>query len=118
MTPARNDTPEVAWPAVAAPILATPAGRLGTSLPPHVIAGAAADPHEHDWAGPGFTKPGPEPDTGQQARYAPADADELADTTTISDGPTAPLTGRRYAPGRPVRRTRAEGRTRHDQQHQ
>jgi hypothetical protein len=62
MMPARKDTREAGWPAVAAPVLATPPGRLGTSRPPHVIAAAAADPHEHDWAGPGFTKPGPESD--------------------------------------------------------
>jgi hypothetical protein len=116
MTPARKDPPEAGWPAVVASILATPPRRPGTSRPAQVVAGAAADPHEHDWAGPGFTKPGPEPDTGQQARNTPADTDELADTPTISDDPTAPLTGRRDAPSRPVRRARAEGRTRHDRQ--
>jgi hypothetical protein len=92
MMPARKDTREVDWPAVAASILATPSGRLGTSRPPHVIAGAAADPHEHDWAGPGFTKPGPEPDTGQQAGYAPGRVEAAEGMTTAFDGPATSIT--------------------------
>ena len=64
----RNDGPAVDWGAVADPILATPPWRPRTRGHP-VIAEAAADPHEHDWAGPGFTKPGPEPDVST-ARYA------------------------------------------------
>jgi hypothetical protein len=99
MIPARKDTREVDWPAVADPVLATPPGRLGTSRPPHVVAGAVADPHEHDWAGPGFTKPGPECDVGYQAGYAPEDTETHAGMVTISDGSAAALTG----PGRAQR---------------
>ena len=117
MRAARKDTREVDWPAVAEPILATPPGRPGTSRPPHVIAGAAADPHEHDWAGPGFTKPGPEPDAGHQARYAPGDAEARAGMVTIFDGSAGSLTGPRHAPSGPVRQTGADGRTFNDRQH-
>jgi hypothetical protein len=92
MMPGRKDTREVDWPAVAAAILATPPGRLGTSRPPHVIAGAAADPHERDWAGPGFTKPGPESDVGYQAGYAPGRAEAVAGMTTAFDGPATSIT--------------------------
>ena len=89
--PARKDTREVDWPPVAASILATPP-RLGTSLQPHVIAGAAADPHEYNWAGPGFTKPGPKPDTGQQDGYEPGRAEAAAGMTTALDGPATSIT--------------------------
>jgi hypothetical protein len=92
MTPARNDTREAGWPAVADPILATPPGRPGTSRPPHVTAGTAADPHEDDWAGPGFTKPGPEPDTSQQAGYAPRRVEAAEGMTTTLDGPATSIT--------------------------
>jgi hypothetical protein len=101
MTPARKDTREVDWPAVAASILSAPPGLLGISRPPHVIAGAAADPHEHDWAGRGFTKPGPECDAGYQAGYAPGDAEVRAGMVTICDGSTASLTGPRHVPSVP-----------------
>ena len=94
----RTTRPAVDWDAVADPILATPPWRPGTSRPPQVIAGAAADPHEHDWAGPGFTKPGPEPDTGHRAGHAPGNPEARADVTTLSDGPATSLTGRRHAP--------------------
>jgi hypothetical protein len=108
----RPTRPTVDWNAVADPILATPPWRPGTSWPPQVIAGTAADPHEHDWAGPGFTKPGPEPGVGHQAGYAPGKAEALACTTTVSDGPTTSLTRPRHAPSRPIRQTGAEGRKR------
>ena len=91
MMPARKDTREVGWPAVAASILATPPGS-GTSRPPHVIAGAAADPHERNWAGPGFPKPGPEPDTGQQAGYALGRVEATEGMTTAFDGPATSIT--------------------------
>jgi hypothetical protein len=92
MTPARKDTREVGLPAVADPILATPPGWPGTSRPPQVIAGTVADPYEHDWAGPGFTKPGPEPDTGQQAGYAPRRAGAAEGMTAAFDGPATSMT--------------------------
>jgi len=92
MMPARKDTREVGWPAVADPILATPPGRAGTSRPPHVIAGAAADPHERDWAGPGFTKPGPESDVGYQAGYVLGRVEAAAGMTTAFDGPATSIT--------------------------
>jgi hypothetical protein len=102
---------------MADPILATPPWRPGTSRPPQVVTGAAADPHEHDWAGPGFTKPGPEPDAGHRAGYAPGKAEALADMITISDGLATSLTGRRHAPSRPGCPTGADGRTLNDRQH-
>ena len=113
----RTTRPAVDWDAVADPILATPPWRPGTSRPPQVIAGAAADPHEHDWAGPGFTKPGPEPDTGHRAGHAPGNPEARADVITLSDGPATSLTGRRHAPCL-VRQTGAERRTPDDRQHQ
>jgi hypothetical protein len=108
---------EAGWPAVADPILATPPGRPGTSRPPHPIAAAAADPHERDWAGPGFTKPGPEPDTGYQAGYASGDAEARVGMVTICDASAASLTGPRHVPSVPGRQTGADGRTFHDRQH-
>jgi hypothetical protein len=92
MMPARKDTREAGRPAVAVSTLATPPGRPGTSRPPYVIAGAAADPREHDWAGPGFTKPGPEPDTGQQAGYAPMRVEAAKGMTTAFEGPATSIT--------------------------
>ena len=56
------------------------------------MAGAAAGPDEHDWAGPGFTKPGPEPDTGQQAGYASGRAGAAAGVTAAFDGPATSIT--------------------------
>jgi hypothetical protein len=50
-----------------------------------------AGPHDRDWAGAGFTKPGPGSDPGYQAGYALGQADALAGTTTIFDGPAASL---------------------------
>jgi hypothetical protein len=104
-----NDGSAVDWGTGADPILSTPLWRPETSQPPQVIAAAAADPHEHDWAGPGFTKPGPEPDTGHRAGHAPGNPEARADVTTLSDGPATSLAGRRYTPG-PVRQMGAEGR--------
>jgi hypothetical protein len=89
---ARNDGPAVDWGAVADPILATPPWRLGTSRRPQVIAEAAADPHEHDWAGPGFTKPGPESDAGSRAGYVLGKAEAFAGMATIFDGPATSFT--------------------------
>ena len=60
MNTEHNDGPAEDWGAVADPILATPPWRPAALRPSRVIAEAAADPHEHDWAGPGFTRPGPE----------------------------------------------------------
>jgi hypothetical protein len=54
---------EVDWPAVAAPI-ATVAPWRPAAVP------AQPDPHEADWAGPGFSHPGPTED---------AEARQLAD---------------------------------------
>jgi hypothetical protein len=88
----RTTRPAVDWDAVADPILATPPWRPRTSRPPQVIAGAAADPHEHDWAGPGFTKPGPEPHVDYQAGYAPGRVEAAAGMTTAFDGPATPIT--------------------------
>ena len=118
MTPARKDTREADWPAVAAPMLATPPGRLGTSRPPHVVAGAVADPHEHDWAGPGFTKPGPELNAEHQASYPPEKTEALADRATSFDGPATHFTEHRHAPSGPVRQIKAERRTPDGRQHQ
>jgi hypothetical protein len=103
MTAGRTSRPAVAWGAVAGPILATPPWRPGTSQPPHAMAGAAVGPHEHNWAGPGFTKPGPLPDAGPHTRCAPGNAKAPARVTTLSDGP--------------ARRIEADGRTFHDRQH-
>jgi hypothetical protein len=51
-----------------------------------------AGPHDRDWAGAGFTKPGPEPDPGYRVGYAFGKADAFAGMTTIFDGPTTPFT--------------------------
>jgi hypothetical protein len=109
---------EAGWPAVADPILAMPPGRPGISRPLHLIAGAAVGPHEHGWAGPGFTKPGPECDDGYRAGCAPEDAAARAGVVTIFDGSAACLTGPRHAPSVSGRQTGADGRTFHDRQHQ
>jgi hypothetical protein len=61
---AHNHGSAVERGAVTDPILATPLWRPKPSRQPHVVTEAAADPHKHDWAGPGFSKPGPEPDVG------------------------------------------------------
>jgi hypothetical protein len=98
---------EVDWTAVAAPIAAVAPWRPAPG----------ADTREADWAGRGFTKPGPEPDVGYRAGYAPADAEARAGMVTISDGSAASLTGPRCAPSVPARQTRADGRTLHDRQH-
>jgi hypothetical protein len=88
----RTTRPAVDWGAEAGPILATSPWRPGASRPPRAMAGAAAGPHEHNWAGPGFTKPGPEPDTGQQAGYAPGRAEAAEGMTTAFDGPATSIT--------------------------
>jgi hypothetical protein len=85
----RTTRSAVDWDAVADPILATPPWRPRTSRPPQAMAGAATDPHEHDWAGPGFTKPGPEPDVGYHTGYARGKAEAVASMTPIAD----PLVG-------------------------
>jgi hypothetical protein len=56
------------------------------------MAEAMADPHKYDWAGPGFTRPGPEPDTGYQAGYAPGRVEAAEGMTTASDGPATSIT--------------------------
>jgi hypothetical protein len=80
-----NDGSAVDWGAVTDPILATPPWRPKPPRRPQVVAEAAADPHEHDWAGPGFTKPGPEPDVGNQTGYARGKAEAVAGITTVAD---------------------------------
>jgi len=112
-----TNRPAVDWGAVAGPIPATPPWRPGTSRPPHAMAGAVAGLREHDWAGPGFTKPGPGPDVGPQTRCTSGKAKAPARVTTLFDGPARSLTGRRHALSGPVRRIEADGRTFHDRQH-
>jgi hypothetical protein len=51
-----------------------------------------ADPHDRDWAGAGFTRPGPEADVGYRAGYTLGTAEALAGTTTIIDGPATSFT--------------------------
>jgi hypothetical protein len=51
-----------------------------------------AGPHDRDWAGAGFTKPGPEADPGYRARYALGKAEAFAGMTTIFDGPATSFT--------------------------
>jgi hypothetical protein len=63
------------------PILATPPWRSSASRP-RVIAETAANLHEHDWAGAGFTKPGLRSDLGYQVGYVSEEAVALADMTT------------------------------------
>jgi hypothetical protein len=106
---AREDTaPAVDWGATADPILATPPWRLEGSRQPQVIAATEADPHKHDWAGPGFTKPGPESDACYQTGYTLGKADALAgpgarageeDAMTMTG--TTDSTAGRPATGRP-----------------
>jgi len=60
-----------------------------------------AGPHDRDWAGAGFTKPGPEADTGYQAGYTLGNAEAFAGTTTIFDGPARSLIERRPCGHRP-----------------
>jgi hypothetical protein len=114
----RTTRPTVDRDAVADPILATPPWRAGASRSPQVMAEAIADPHKYDWAGPGFTGPGPEPNVGCQASYPPGKPEALADRATSFDGPATPFTGRRHAPSGPVRQIEAERRTPDDRQHQ
>jgi hypothetical protein len=109
--------PAVDWDAVADPILATQPWRPGTPRPPQAIAGAATDPHERDWAGPGFTRPGPEPNAGYQASYPPGKTEALAGRATSLDGPATSFTGRRHAPSDPARQIEAERRASDDRQH-
>jgi hypothetical protein len=66
-----------------------------------------AGPHDRDWAGPGFTKPGPESNACYQAGYALGKADAFAGMTTISDGPCYVLHRRLHQ--RPPRDARAPG---------
>ena len=54
------DTREVDWAAVAAPIT-TVAPWRPTAEP------VQPDPHKPDWAGRGFTRPGPEPEHEMEA---------------------------------------------------
>jgi hypothetical protein len=82
----------VDWGAIADPILATPLWRPRASLSLQVTAEATADPHNHDWAGPGFTKPGPESNAGYQAGYALGKAEAVAGTTTTFPGLTTTFT--------------------------
>jgi hypothetical protein len=93
MMPARKDTREVDWPAVAEPILATPPWRPGASRSPQVMAEAMADPNNYDWAGPGFTRPGPESDVGYQAGYALGRVEAAAGMTATFDGPATSFMG-------------------------
>jgi hypothetical protein len=86
-----NDGSAVDWGAVTDSILATPPWRPKPLRRPQVVAEAAADPHEHDWAGPGFTKPGPEPDIGYQTGYARGKAAAVAGRTTVADPPLGGL---------------------------
>jgi hypothetical protein len=87
---AMQEAREVDWAAVAAPIAVVAPWRPGAEP-------GQADPHEAGWAGRGFTRPGPEPDTGYQAGYAPEDTEMHAGMVTISDGSAAALTGPRRA---------------------
>jgi hypothetical protein len=64
----------------------------GASLSLQVTAEATADPHNHDWAGPGFIKPGPESNVGYQAGYALGRVEACAGMTTIFPGPTTTFT--------------------------
>jgi hypothetical protein len=88
----RTTRPAVDWDAIADQILATPPWQAGTSRSPQVMAEAMADPHKHDWAGPGFTKPGPESDAGYQAGYALGRVEAAAGMTTAFDGPATSFT--------------------------
>ncbi len=51
-----------------------------------------AGSYDRDWAGAGFTKPGPESDAGYQAGYALGKAEAVAGITTTSDGPATSFT--------------------------
>jgi hypothetical protein len=113
----RTNRLAVDWDVVAGPILATPPWRPGTSWPPHAMAGAAADPRKHDWAGPGFTRPGPVPDTGPYIRCAPGNAKPPAGMTTLSDDPARSLTGEAMRPAAQSAGSKVEGEL-HDRQHQ
>ena len=55
---ARETAAAVDWAAAAAPIAA---------VPPWRPAAAEPDTHEAGWAGPGFTRPGPESEAGYRA---------------------------------------------------
>jgi hypothetical protein len=67
------------------PILATPLWRPKPSRQPHVVTETAADPHEHDWAGPGFSKPGPEPGVDYHTGRTRRKAEAVAGMTTVAD---------------------------------
>ena len=82
---AHNDGSAVERGAATDPILATSSRRPKPAREAQVVAEAAADPHEHDWAGPGFTKPGPEPDVGYHTGYARRKAEGVAGMTTVAD---------------------------------
>jgi hypothetical protein len=56
-----------------------------------------ADPHDRDWAGAGYTQPGPEADPGYRAGYTPGKTEAFAGITTILDGPATSLTGHCHA---------------------
>jgi hypothetical protein len=49
-------------------------------------------PHDWDWAGAGFTQPGPESDPGYRAGYALGKAEAFAGMTTIFDNPATHFT--------------------------
>jgi hypothetical protein len=92
MMATHDDGPTVDWGTVVDSILATSPWRLGAARPPQNMTEAAADPHEHDWAGPGFTRPGPEPDLGYQTGYPRGKAEAVAGMTTIFDEPATSFT--------------------------
>jgi hypothetical protein len=88
---AHKDGLAVDWGAVTDPILATLPWRPKPPRRLQVMAGTAADPHEHDWAGPSFTKPGPEPDVGYWTGYASGKAEAIEGMTSVADPPLGGL---------------------------
>ena len=56
-----------------------------------------AGSHDRDWAGAGYTTPGPQADPGYQAGYTPGKAEAFAGMTTIFHGPATSLTEQFYA---------------------
>jgi hypothetical protein len=54
--------------------------------------GEMADQHDRDWAGAGFTRPGPEADVGYRAGYTHGTAEALAGMTRIFDGSATSFT--------------------------
>jgi hypothetical protein len=49
-------------------------------------------PPDREWAGAGFTKPGPESDAGYRTGYALGQAEAFAGITTIFDAPATSFT--------------------------